>query len=151
MSKLYTETWSYTFCEWLRTDSIFTILNKQNDDDYAFTDWSAGGCYLLAKAIQACIPNTNLAIIGTQHLPVNHVVAQVNQTYIDGDGLFSKDEMLTAQGIENQCECTLNEFDEVLLDAWEIICPTIKLDLLIPKLQSFLKIHPFPGSLSDPT
>lgn len=136
--------WSVKFQTWLRTDQIFNILNSQSEGDVDFTDWSAGGCLLLATALAEALPGAELQSIATEEIPINHVVTCISTHYIDADGVFTKAGILEAQNKENRSLCTINAYDAGLAFIWDIHCPPVKLHLLKQELAQFLTENPFP-------
>jgi hypothetical protein len=69
----------------LRQDQALRILDRTHDG----CDWTAGGCWLLAEALRRMVPYAQLRGVATRECPVDHVVIQVGEIVLDGDGAFS--------------------------------------------------------------
>lgn len=134
--------WSARFQSWLRTDEIFGILDPQFPGDYSLTDWTHGGCLLLATAIASTLPRTSLIAVSTYTIPINHVVAEINGYYIDGDGVFDRQSLIATLSYEYGQQVYLSPLDHELLDPMEIVCPEIKLDKLKIQFSRFCQSHP---------
>lgn len=99
-------------------------------DEYGM--WDSGHCWLLAQALHEWIgPRSSLKwVVGRdlhkvdRGLPVlpQHVVVQVGQFYIDGNGLFTKDELIEWFKGEGFVQISLKSFDPVEAADYSIHC-----------------------------
>ena len=109
--------------QFLQTDAAYRIL----DDEVGGT-WSAGGCWVLAKALTALIDAPLVAVWNeidgstVQH----HVVVQLSENcYLDADGTQSGETLLRKMArVELIRDPYLAEFDPVVARRGQIACPT---------------------------
>lgn len=99
-------------------------------DEYGM--WDMGHCWLLAQALHEWIgPRSSLKwVVGRdlrkvdRGLPVlpQHVVVQVGEFYIDGNGLFIKDELIEWFKRDDFIQVSLKPFDPVDAESYSIHC-----------------------------
>jgi hypothetical protein len=78
--------------QWVQTPESYQILDA-HPETYGST-WSAGGCLVLAVALQGLIPSIQLVGVAG-HRGIEHVCLQVGRDhYIDADGMVTQGELL---------------------------------------------------------
>ena len=103
---------------------------------------------MLAEALAATMPGTLLISVGTMQFPINHVVAQCNSYYLDGDGVFTEGELIAKLSAEYQSPVFLHPFNPQIANGWEIYSPPVKLKQLIERLTTFLSLINLPAELT---
>ena len=75
----------------LRTEKAFEILDS--DPELSGSDWGAGGCYVLARALKRIFGGQLVTIYNAQNRP-QHIMLQLGHLYLDYDGLQPAEQKL---------------------------------------------------------
>lgn len=142
--------WGLNLRRWLRQPHIFSILDPMCERDAQFDTWDAGGCRLLACALynvlerQAEAGTVTLKALASNECSVDHVVLKVETTsegawYLDGRGAAREVALLKRFAKEERrTGVRIIDYDDKLLDEYEIQCPPLKLARLIRELDRFI-------------
>jgi len=78
-------------CRAILTNEAYQILDS--DPELTGSTWSAGGCYLLARALHRIYGGKLVTVYNVQRQP-QHVALQLGNMYLDADGLQTGDKLL---------------------------------------------------------
>lgn len=131
--------WGTHLRHWLELPSTFRLLDRLSSDDAEFTSWHSGGCRVLACAVKTCLTrlrypgDLSLKMLASNESPADHVIVKVKAPlgpiwYIDADGTTKERTLIRRFAKrEGRTAVRIIEYDEPVLDLYEIQCPPYKL------------------------
>lgn len=150
-NQMIDRSWGTHLRHWLELPNTFRLLARLSSDDAEFTSWHAGGCRVLACALKAVLTrlrypgDLSLKILASNESPADHVILKVKASsgsiwYIDADGATKEQTLITRFAKrESRTGVRIIDYDETVLDQYEIQCPPYKLFQVTKALTQVIK------------